>query len=418
MKDPTPSLPRRLARLLPGATAREALTDMRAALDAHARSVGSALDRQQKQLDELGRVLDRVRREDLRAVREGARETRNALQRQAVTNAKFVRDAGLVREQKVVEERVLAWLSRMMRREGPVVFGPWTGEVGFELMYWVPFLRWVAQRFELPPERIIVVSRGGTEQWYRDFAAGYVDVFDSISPEQLQRELRQKKQREISVFDRRLLAGVRKQHGARRLSLVHPLLMYRLFMPYWKETDSVRRVERFSVPARMPAAAERLPELPARYVAVRFYFSDCMPDTPANRALIDGIVQGLAAETDVVVLDPGFRIDDHSDWAPEQRSRVHTLRHLMTPSNNLGVQTAAIQHASAFVGTYGGFSYLAPLCGVDTLALYSERNFYVTHLDRARRMFEVIHGGRLVPVETGAIDLLRILSTSKANYVQ
>ena len=35
--------------------------------------------------------------------------------------------------------------------------------------------------------------------------------------------------------------------------------------------------------------------------------------------------------------------------------------HLMTPETNLDVQTRIISAADAFVGTYGGFSYLAPL---------------------------------------------------------
>ena len=39
---------------------------------------------------------------------------------------------------------------------------------------------------------------------------------------------------------------------------------------------------------------------------------------------------------------------------------VHTIDHLMTPEDNLAVQTAVVAHATAFVGTYGGFSYLAP----------------------------------------------------------
>ena len=29
----------------------------------------------------------------------------------------------------------------------PIVAGPWLGEVGFELLYWVPFIRWFAVRF-------------------------------------------------------------------------------------------------------------------------------------------------------------------------------------------------------------------------------------------------------------------------------
>ena len=59
-----------------------------------------------------------------------------------------------------------------------IVAGPWLGEVGFELLYWVPFLRWFAERFHVAPERILVVSRGGTGAWYRPFAANYLEILD------------------------------------------------------------------------------------------------------------------------------------------------------------------------------------------------------------------------------------------------
>ena len=53
-----------------------------------------------------------------------------------------------------------------------IVAGPWLGEVGFELLYWVPFLRWFAGAFRVAPQRLLIVSRGGTATWYRPFAAG------------------------------------------------------------------------------------------------------------------------------------------------------------------------------------------------------------------------------------------------------
>ena len=44
--------------------------------------------------------------------------------------------------------------------------------------------------------------------------------------------------------------------------------------------------------------------------------------------------------------------------------------------------------AQAFYGTYGGFSYLAPLYGVDSLSFYSDpRRFNSRHLDLAQRVF-------------------------------
>ena len=70
----------------------------------------------------------------------------------------------------------------MVARGAPIVAGPWLGEVGFELLYWVPFLRWFAERFDVDPDRLIVMSRGGTASWYRPFASRYVDVFDEVTP--------------------------------------------------------------------------------------------------------------------------------------------------------------------------------------------------------------------------------------------
>ena len=52
----------------------------------------------------------------------------------------------------------------------------------------------------------------------------------------------------------------------------------------------------------------------------------------------------------------------------DERAVMRERQHLMQPENNLAIQTEVIRHADAFVGTYGGFSYLAPLSGVNTIA--------------------------------------------------
>src|SRR5262245_11307371 len=78
-------------------------------------------------------------------------------------------------------------LSRLASGTETIVAGPWLGEVGFELLYWVPFLRWFADAFHVAPERLLVVSRGGTAGWYRPFAAGYREIFDYLTPEDFKR---------------------------------------------------------------------------------------------------------------------------------------------------------------------------------------------------------------------------------------
>ena len=69
-------------------------------------------------------------------------------------------------------------------------------------------------------------------------------------------------------------------------------------------------------------------------------------------------------------------------------SRIHRVDDLMTPERNLDIQTAVIAGARAFVGTYGGYAYLAPLCGVPAMAFYSVREgFYTYHRELAERVF-------------------------------
>jgi hypothetical protein len=129
-------------------------------------------------------------------------------------------------------ERLRRELAAMAKRGAPIVAGPWLGEVGFELLYWVPFLRWCADRLMVDPERFMVVSRGGTENWYRPFASRYADVFDQVSAEMFReqhdarvRGLGEQKQTRVSEFDQDLVAAATRHAHMHEWSLLHPSLM-------------------------------------------------------------------------------------------------------------------------------------------------------------------------------------------------
>ena len=66
------------------------------------------------------------------------------------------------------------------------------------------------------------------------------------------------------------------------------------------------------------------------------------------------------------------------------------IRHLLTPQTICSVQSAIVAGARRFVGTYGGFAYLAPLCGVPAVSYYSEPEpFSKRHLDLIRDVLRV-----------------------------
>jgi hypothetical protein len=297
-------------------------------------------------------------------------------------------------------------LDAMVARSAPIVAGPWLGEVGFELLYWVPFLRWCAESLHVDPDRFVVMSRGGTASWYRPFAARYVDVFDQMSAETFRdqhdervRELGEQKQTRVTAFDRQLVESAMRQSHVADWSLLHPSRMYDVLNPYWWGHQSREWVSGHVRYAPLPAPpAAGIPDLPPRYVAVKFYFNDCFPATEQNRAFVDGALRTLAARGPVVALSTGLNIDDHGGV----RVDGHGVRHLpegIAPSHNLQVQSALVARADAFVGTYGGFSYMAPFYGVKSLAFYSDpHGFSRKHLDMARSAFETIGSGGLLDV--------------------
>jgi hypothetical protein len=304
-------------------------------------------------------------------------------------------------------EALQADLSSMVARGVPIVAGPWLGEVGFELLYWVPFLRWCADRLEVNPDRFIVMSRGGTASWYWPFASRYADVFDQVSAETFRdqhdarvRELGEQKQNRVSSFDRELVEAAMRRAHVTDWSLLHPSRMYDLLNPYWwghQSSDWVHAHARYAtLPAPPPSG---IPGMPSRYVAVKFYFNECFPADAQNRTFVSDLLRTLAERGPVVALSTGLNLDDHGGMRMDQCG----VRHLpegLDPARNLQVQSAVVAGADAFVGTYGGFSYMAPFYGVKSTAFYSDPNgFSQKHLHMARSAFDAIGVGGLLDVQ-------------------
>jgi hypothetical protein len=191
--------------------------------------------------------------------------------------------------------------------------------------------------------------------------------------------------------------------------------MYRLFNSYWRQLAPISLVDHFTSYGRLPkqTLGDLASALPAEYVAVKFYANGALPDTPENRAFVAQVVGELSQSSDVVVLNTGVRFDDHADYPSEVRTRVHTVDHLMTPATNLDVQTRVIAGARALVCTYGGFSYLGPFVGTNTVAFYSHpTGFRFDHLDVARRVFSGLSGGSFIPLDVKDVNVLSLTQHS------
>lgn len=355
------------------------------------------------------RDLSEARRaEDMANIRQGMARMRGDLQRQATVAARLIKRSKQAAEHDALDAWVRSRLERLAQSDGPILIGPWTGEVGFELLYWVPFVRWAVHKFRLDPSRLVVMSRGGTRSWYHPLATRYLDVFEHVTPDQFRQATSENlKQRMVRQLDRDLIRFAARRLGTRRVGLLHPSLMYHLFVPVWKKQAPLARLADYTRFERLGGVDDEpvLARLPKEYVAVRFYFSQCFPDTPDNRALVGRTLASLTERTDVVMLNPGFRVDDHYDYVRDASHRVHTLDDVMVPERNLGIQTAVISRAKGFVGTYGGFAYLAPFYGVNAMAFYSILNFFIHHLEVSQEAFDAVGGGKLVSLDAALGDL-------------
>jgi hypothetical protein len=309
----------------------------------------------------------------------------------------------------------------VVNRGRTLVVGPWLSEVGFETLYWVPFLRWVKAAFRLDPARVVAVSRGGVGSWYEGIAGRYVEIWDECDPAEFALRSAERgttKQFELTGFDRDVIGAVERRLGE-QVDVLHPSLMYRLFSLFWSGQrplsflDAHTRFESI-IPQRIVDAS-----LPRDYVAVKFYAAQSLPDTPDIRRRLAWLVDSLAERTNIVLLDTGLVLDEHRDYAfgPTfapcdagglRQGRVISARSLMTPGTNLGVQTQIIAGAQAFVGTCGSLAWLAPMLGVNTSAVYVDPKWLHAHLGVALRAYHRAGAGQFAALDLRALDPLGV----------
>lgn len=281
--------------------------------------------------------------------------------------------------------RLRAKLACLTTDQRPIVVGPWHSEVGFEILYWIPFLRRIQEANGIARERLHVISRGGVASWYGKLSDSYAETFDYWTPNEFRernaaRKARtgREKQDDVSYHEHVLVDQLR----VGRAHHLHPMFMYHVLAPFWTGQASYNLADRYLrfdgiAPPQLPAGI-RLPE---DFIAVKFYFNPAFPDTLANRRFAADVIAGLARKRQVVLLTTGFRVDEHDEVSIAARNLTSIADHL-APRNNLEVQTAVVARARAFFGTYGGFSYVPTFVGVPSYSFYSDPSeFNPRHLD-------------------------------------
>ncbi|MGE0391960.1 MAG: hypothetical protein AB7I25_01690 [Vicinamibacterales bacterium] len=359
----------------------------------------------------VGRLRESVSNRTVNAWKGVYRAVRKPLRARRDRQTKLREQAGWNRTEWQIERE----LAELLDGEHPVIVGPWLAEVGFEALYWIPFLRWVSAAYQLDSKRVTVLTRGGAGLWYSDVASRSIELWDLITPEEFARrnaERGELKQMSGSSLESDLIAAAAREGGLTGARVLHPSLMFRLFRLFWSGhrasgfLDSHTRFALHAPPGVLPRSS-----LPASYVAVKFYAARSMPDTPEVRRTLHRMVRELAGQTTVVLLDTGLAIDDHADYVFGGDPRIVSAREWLTPRTNLAAQTDIIAHASAYVGTCGSLTWLAPFLGVPTSAVLADPAFLHAHLSVALRACHRLPGAaRFSPVDLRGLDPLTTLT--------
>lgn len=265
------------------------------------------------------------------------------------------------------------------RSDAPILVGPYRGEVGFETLYWLPFLAAFRHAFDIPADRLIPITRGGAGLWYG--APKALELYAMRTPQDVRVENRiqhtrtgQLKQTHVTPWDRQVLRDAAETLGLSRYRVLHPAWLYQTLRPFWEAERGLDWLQTRTRFEPFPTLDLQGVTLPERFVAVRYYFRATLRATPMVVEFAKHSIRLLARQTPVVVLNSGHYLDDHLDYVPKDEPNVTVLSDLapMTPQNNLAVQSAVLQRAMGFVGTYGGMAQLALRLGKPSVSVYED----------------------------------------------
>lgn len=362
---------------------------------------------------------DAIRNLSLKATRR-LQSAHKPIVRFARRRARAQEQRGFRREAREVDREI----ARLAAGRGPLIAGPWLAEVGYEVLYWIPFLRWFCDAHAVSRDRLIVLSRGGMEAAYKDVAGRYLDIFDLTTPQALaagnaqrraEHEGGGQKQSWTSPFDQELLAAARARLGLSDASVCHPSLLFRLFRHVWHGNlpmDFFWRRTRYATIARdaFPAIAG----VPSDFIAVKLYTGPALTTSDATREAVRALVAEATSIAPVVVLETDVGLDEHRDIDLRGLPRVTSAGGLMTARTNLAVQMALIARSRFFLGTCGGLAWLAPFLEVPTVAVYDSDRLLASHVLIARQAGAVAGAAEFASIDLRALTRVGMLDARRA----
>lgn len=262
----------------------------------------------------------------------------------------------------------------------PILVGPWRSEVGFEVMYQIPFLRWFKTVTGVKGDRLFPITRGGAGVLYQFFQPG-VDLYqlrsvDSVRQENFYDRHRtgmQKQTLGVTEWDRDVLKEAARQllgRGA-RYHVLHPSVMYRALTPWWDEQRGLSYLRSLTEFQPLPKPAYKDLQLPDQFVAMKWYGRATFEvNQEPLKQFCSQVTGTIAQHIPVILLAQEHGGDEHTDLIVTGQN-IATLPKV-PPQDSVHIQAAVLARASAFVGTYGGVAQMALRMGIPSCSFFDK----------------------------------------------
>lgn len=284
--------------------------------------------------------------------------------------------SGMARYVEALKSEIQRGVSRGKR----IIVGPWTGEVGYEILYWMPFCRALLDSQEFR-DATIIVTRGGVGAYYWAGANEY-DYFSDTNIQlgdlvtEKEKIFRSQKQLAETKRERLLLEhmGIDERTDIQ----LHPKHMFLLFAPFFNAHTSDLFSRDSLLPYLRPVnlvtpAASRAKD---GYCYIDIYERPSFKPTDGNAAEIVAKMNSWASLSGAYPyrsVKLSSSVDEHNAYDLYDSISIESEE--IGIVGNLRRKVELIRNASNAVMTYGGLAYIAYAANVPVLTLRTTDRF-------------------------------------------
>lgn len=281
-------------------------------------------------------------------------------------------------------------LCNEMKQYDKIIIGPWFSELGFELLYLIPYLNYLTQIDE-QLVNLTIVSRGGEIPLYQSLNWDYINSLAHYSEDEWDSLLSENwkivgglKQSKFTHIDGEILNKVITENNLNngRLVVVHPSIFFGIFSPFWRQDFHVKSI----IPVlNFPKIASVEPE--NKRIFMKFYSRPSLADTVQTKLKIQTILKTLIDYQIDFCTRQAYK-DDH-ELIKVDCSKFNNVKEFQANNfrENLRIQLELMVKCSTAMVTYGGLSYFPLFYGHRVIAFYDNKTQYSQkHLQLAQHL--------------------------------